>query len=96
MYILYSKKLDKFYKGQTSDIKYRLNSHNKGLEEYTRKGIPWKLIWLTFKENRKEAMKLERKLKNLDRKRLLVLLLKYDEGIIEGEMNFIMKLLAES
>jgi len=34
-------------------------------EEYTRKGIPWKLLWKMQKLNRIDAMILERKLKNL-------------------------------
>jgi len=45
--------------------------------EYTSKGIPWELILFVRKESRSEAMKLERKLKNLNRARLEAFIIKY-------------------
>ena len=32
VYILYSKSLDKYYTGQTNNLKDRLKSHNSGME----------------------------------------------------------------
>jgi putative endonuclease len=77
-YILYSQSLDVFYIGATKDIEQRLNYHNAGYEKFTSKGIPWGLLWFTSKNTRTEAFKLERKLKNLSRMRLIAFMIKYD------------------
>ena len=66
-----------YYIGQTNDIESRIDRHNKGIEKYTSKYLPWKLIWSTNKTTRAEAMQLERKLKNLSRKRLSDFVKKY-------------------
>jgi putative endonuclease len=81
VYILYSPSTDTFYKGQTSDLSERLNRHNNLSEKATRYGAPWKLIWSSSKPSRAEAMKLEKKLKNLPRVRLLDFINKYKERI---------------
>jgi putative endonuclease len=92
-YILYSPSLDVFYKGSTRDLDNRILRHNNGKGTYTRKGTPWKLIWSTSKPTRSEAYKLEMKLKNLSRKRLMTFILKYSEGIAcPDELHFIMQL----
>jgi putative endonuclease len=44
-YILYSKKLNKYYVGPTSDLERRLNDHNRGKEKFTRTGMPWELVY---------------------------------------------------
>jgi len=64
VYILYSYSLKRHYIGQTQDLNLRLERHNKGLVKSTKPGIPWALKASTTVESRKEAMKLERKLKN--------------------------------
>ncbi|XOV69359.1 MAG: GIY-YIG nuclease family protein [Fluviicola sp.] len=76
-YILYSDKLNSFYKGSTRDILDRLHRHNSGQENYTSKGVPWKLLWYCEKPTKAEAMQLERKLKNLGRKPTIQFMLKY-------------------
>ena len=70
VYILYSAKLDSYYKGQTRDLGERLRRHNQGYEKSTGRGVPWRLVWYRAVENRSEAMLLERKLKNMSRERL--------------------------
>jgi putative endonuclease len=80
VYIIYSNSLDTFYKGQTKDLFDRLNRHNAGQEKATRYGTPWTLAWCTKKNSRAEAVILERKLKNLSRKRLIEFIRKYPEG----------------
>jgi putative endonuclease len=70
VYILYSKKLDSFYKGQTNDVGKRLHRHNSGYEAYTKKGIPWILIWSKEVETRSKSMELEKKLKNMNHTKL--------------------------
>jgi putative endonuclease len=54
VYILYSRKTDRYYIGQSSDIFSRLARHNAGLENYTSKGVPKALRWKTEKATRDE------------------------------------------
>ena len=77
VYILHSERLDKFYKGYTSDLESRINRHNSGYERFTKCGIPWKLLWAIDKPTRVEAMELERKLKNMNKQKLIAFMEKY-------------------
>ncbi len=46
VYIIYSSKLGKHYIGFTDDLKARIKKHNSGSGSiFTKKGIPWKLIY---------------------------------------------------
>jgi putative endonuclease len=76
-YILYSPAFDRFYIGQTDKVQDRLKRHNAGYEKATSPFIPWQLELFIEKSSRTEAMKLESKLKNLNRQRLLAFLQKY-------------------
>ncbi len=80
VYILYSESTGTYYRGQTDDLKDRLTRHNSGWEKSTKRGIPWQLSWVIEKEDRAEAIKLERKLKNLSKERLIKFIKKYSEG----------------
>ena len=80
VYILHSSSLDMYYTGQTSNITKRLVQHNSGGEKFTSRGIPWQLVWSTNKSTRSEALTLEKKIKNLNRKRLKDFMTKYSEG----------------
>jgi putative endonuclease len=71
VYILYSQKLLKHYIGQTSDLNARLERHNQGRNPFTKKGLPWELIYFRECEKRAEAMRLEKQIKNLGTKRFL-------------------------
>jgi putative endonuclease len=81
VYILYSETTDSFYKGQTSDLQNRIYRHNNKWEKATQAGVPWKLVWRVSKPDRSSAIILERKLKNLSRKKLVDFILKNPEGI---------------
>ncbi len=80
VYILYSSSQEKFYKGQTFDLRLRVARHNAGYEKSTRSGVPWVLVWSAEKESRGDALILEKKLKNLSRERLIAFVRKYCEG----------------
>ena len=71
VYILYSKKLGKFYVGYTSDIEIRLEQHNNAISKFSKGGIPWQLIYSIKIEDKKEAILLERKIKKNGAKRYL-------------------------
>ena len=77
VYILYSSKIDAYYKGQTSNMKERLHRHNGGREKATKNGVPWNLVWSAEKPTRGEALILERKLKNLSREKTKQFISKY-------------------
>jgi putative endonuclease len=62
-YILYSKKLKKFYVGQTEDLCRRLEEHNRGKTPFMAGGIPWELVFSKESISRSEAMRLEKKIK---------------------------------
>jgi putative endonuclease len=54
------------YTGLTSDIEKRLIAHNKGIaSKYTRARLPVKLIIMSGCMNRKEAMRLEIRIKRM-------------------------------
>ncbi len=64
VYVLYSDKFNKLYIGFTSDLEKRFLSHNKlGTKGYTIKYRPWKIIHTEIFDNKTEAMKREKQLK---------------------------------
>ena len=77
VYIIYSSLFDKYYVGQTNDLEKRINRHNKGIEKFTAPFRPWVLKCLIIKNTRGEAMLLERKLKNMNREKLVQFIAKY-------------------
>lgn len=64
VYVLFSKSHNKIYIGQTSDIIKRLSEHNNGLSFYTKRYIPWELVYSEKYNTRAEAMKREKQLKS--------------------------------
>ena len=85
VYIIYSESLDQFYKGQTNNLENRLLRHNSKFVKATKLGAPWVLAWSTTKNDRASAIRLERKLKNLGRDRLLDFMRKFREGLSDPD-----------
>ncbi len=77
VYILYSETFKRYYIGQTQDLGERIHRHNNRMEKATSPYVPWTIVWFVEKATRGEAMILERKLKNLNRQRLLAFMEKY-------------------
>lgn len=94
-YILYSAKLNSFYKGETNDVDGRLNRHNSGYEKATKLGVPWILLWKTQKPSKSEAKSLEQKIKNLSVKRTCDFMLKYFDGVPSSDELLIIQKLSE-
>ncbi|MFN3951651.1 MAG: GIY-YIG nuclease family protein [Thermaurantimonas sp.] len=93
VYILYSPSADIFYVGQTQDLSARLHRHNARLEPATKHHSPWILIWATSKASRSDALKLERKLKNLSRQRKISFMIKYSDQVSSpDELNLLIQL----
>ena len=67
-----------YYTGWTVDIKRRLIQHNKGLgARYTRTRLPVKLVYLEPQADKKTALKRERAIKALPRKKKMELIKNY-------------------
>ncbi len=72
VYLLFSKKTNKYYIGKTIDIARRFKEHNNGEEIYTRTGSPWELVGTIECENGSESAKLENKLKKSKNRKYIV------------------------
>ena len=94
VYILYSKRLSKFYKGSTSNLGLRVQRHNSGRETYTKRGVPWRLIWYTEKSTKSASMVLEKKLKNLSVQRSIDFMIKYSAGVASPDELLFLKQLS--
>ena len=62
VYILESISLNKLYTGHTSNLIKRFSNHNKGKQRWTKRGIPWKLIYNISIVTKRNAIRLENKL----------------------------------
>jgi putative endonuclease len=76
-YILYSKSINKYYTGYTSDIEKRLERHNAGWGTYSSRGIPWELVYYEKYDTKSEAIKREKEIKNKKSR-------KYIEELVSG------------
>jgi putative endonuclease len=63
IYIIYSIKIDRYYVGYIDDIQWRLERHNAGWGKYTKRGIPWKLVYTESFNTKSETLKREREIK---------------------------------
>ena len=63
VYILYSVKIDRYYVGVTDNLEWRLERHNAGWGRYTKRGIPWEIVYTETFNNKSEALKRERSIK---------------------------------
>jgi len=75
VYIIFSRKIDRYYVGYTDDLEWRLELHNSGWGKYTKRGIPWKLAYTESCQSKFEAIKREREIKRKKSR-------KYIEGLI--------------
>ncbi|PKL82630.1 MAG: excinuclease ABC subunit C [Ignavibacteriae bacterium HGW-Ignavibacteriae-3] len=64
VYILLSQKDNKRYTGYTHNIDHRICQHNSGKVTSTKNRRPLKLIYTETFENKSDAMKREREIKN--------------------------------
>ena len=65
VYVIYSKKLDKYYTGACIDIARRLYEHNIGHSKFTSLGLPWILKYTesfsTFPLAKKRELEIKKK-----------------------------------
>ena len=67
VYILFSALSNVYYKGFTTDLNNRLQSHLSGKSQYTSKSNDWVLVYSREFENKSEGLKEEKRLKKLNR-----------------------------
>ncbi|MFQ5603902.1 MAG: GIY-YIG nuclease family protein [bacterium] len=63
VYILHSEKLDRYYVGVSHAPEIRLFYHNSGKGGWSKRGIPWRLVFVEEFSSRSEALKRERFIK---------------------------------
>ena len=62
-YIIYSAKLDRYYRGSTDNRAERLIDHNSGISKFTSKVSDWTLVYSEEYTTREEASFREREIK---------------------------------
>lgn len=80
LYILYSEKIDQYYSGQTADIEKRVEKHNNGHSQATKKGVPWEFKKAIPFKTKREAIQAENWLKRMKSREVI-------KRIINGEID---------
>ena len=76
VYIIYSEKIDRYYTGVTDNVAWRLQRHNDGWGKYTKRGIPWIVVYTEDYDNKSDALKREREIKNRKSRSYIEILIK--------------------
>jgi len=73
LYILYSKKIDRFYVGETPDIDLRVNLHNSHYfkKSFTNSSSDWEIVLDKRCKDRGEALYLENFIKRMKSKKFI-------------------------
>jgi putative endonuclease len=71
LYILLSEGSDKTYTGITDNLERRLKEHNSGHHLYTKRHMPWRIIYIELLADRLEARKREKYFKSAAGRRLI-------------------------
>jgi putative endonuclease len=88
-YILFSKTINQYYIGSTSDIEERLRLHNKGHfggKSYTYKATDWELFLLITCKSIEQAVSIESGIKKMKSRKYIENLKRYPE-MIEKILN---------
>ena len=90
VYILYSKKLDRYYTGTTDDVEKRLLQHNTNYYPgtFTVKGIPWEIYLSIPCLSSEAAFKLEAFIKRMKSKAFIHKLKEHPEIIQDIVLKF--------
>ncbi len=64
VYILYSKALDRYYVGSTTNINERLRRHNSNHKGFTGKSSDWEIVHQEIFDEKREALKREKQIKS--------------------------------
>ena len=64
VYILYSKKFERYYTGHSKDCEDRLKDHNRGKVRSTKAYVPWEIVYTEKFETKSEAYRREMEIKS--------------------------------
>ena len=82
VYIIFSLRLNIYYKGITQHPEKRLFEHNNGLARFTASRGPWELVFLEMVSSKSEALLREKAIKKLNRKSILFLIKNYSKNTL--------------
>ncbi|MBS1520626.1 MAG: GIY-YIG nuclease family protein [Bacteroidetes bacterium] len=90
VYILYSKKLDKFYTGSCKELFYRLNQHlsKEFIDSFTAKADDWELYFSIDRLEYRQARLIEMHIKKMKSKTFIQNLKKYPEIIERLKLKY--------
>ena len=71
IYVLRSQVNRRYYIGITVDPAKRLKQHNSGQTQSTKAYIPWEMVCSVYYADRKEAAKIEKKLKSAKSRKVI-------------------------
>ncbi len=79
LYILHSKKLDRYYVGQTADVEFRINLHlNKVFSKsFTSKSNDWEIVFEYEAQTKEEFLFLERFIKRMKSRKFIEKVIMY-------------------
>jgi putative endonuclease len=79
-YILFSKKLNKFYVGACTDLERRIYEHNIGHSKFTSLGVPWEIVYKEEFQTLLEAKKRESEIKKKKSRKYIEFLIQSSAG----------------
>ena len=80
VYIIKSSSANRYYIGQTANLKNRIHYHNSGREKYTKIASDWLLVYSNAYKTRKQAQTVENFIKKQKSRTFI-------EKIITGNVN---------
>ncbi len=80
-YILFSRKLNKYYVGACIDLSRRLYEHNIGHSKFTSSGTPWEVVYQEFYDSLPLAKKREANIKKMKSRKYI------DELVANGKAS---------
>jgi putative endonuclease len=90
VYIIFSKKLDRFYIGTTDDFDLRLSQHNslEYKDSFTSRGIPWETFLIIDSLTSEQAFKIEGHIKSMKSTKYVRDLEMYTEMVERLKLRF--------
>ncbi len=80
VYLIKSNSANRYYIGQTANLKNRINYHNSGREKYTKIASDWLLVYSKASKTRKQAQTVENFIKKQKSRTFI-------DKIIAGNVN---------
>ena len=71
LYIIFSKTLNKFYVGHTSNLQERIRKHYTNHKGFTGSKADWKVVFLEQYNSKKDAYKREREIKKWKSRKMI-------------------------